>query len=166
MTCKRKMTEQGKNVLDRRTASSVAAVVDLDHAMAVAVDRDLGVQMFIRFVVGADGEHHRYLTGLITEARLLRDRGGLDPHQVARLEETYAWFNANLHCPPFSSSNWPKDSVSWFRDNAGEPIRRMWEIAHLLKEHGVSVRMLRSASPGKVLYEDSYQIVVEEWKQL
>ena len=68
MICKRKMTEQGKNVLDRSTASSVAAVVDLDHAMTVAVDRDLGVQMFIRFVVGADGEHHRYLTGLITEA--------------------------------------------------------------------------------------------------
>jgi hypothetical protein len=42
----------------------------------------------------------------------------------------------------------------------------MWEIAHLLKEHGVPVRMLRSENPGKVLYEDSYQIVVEEWKHL
>ena len=37
---------------------------------------------------------------------------------------------------------------------------------HLLKEHGVPVRMLRSENPGKVLYEDSYQIVVEEWKHL
>jgi hypothetical protein len=64
------------------------------------------------------------------EARLLRDRGGLDPHQVSWLEETYAWFNTNLPCPPSSSSNWPKDAVSWFRDNAGEPTRRMWEIAH------------------------------------
>ena len=165
MICNSKMTEQGKNVLDRRTASSVAAVVDLDHAMAVAVDRDLGVQMFIRFVVGVDGEHHRYLTGLITEARLLRDRGGSIHIRLP------AWRKPMRGSTPispalFSSSNWPKDSVSWFRDNAGEPIRRMWEIAHLLKEHGVPIRMLRSASPGKVLYEDSYQIVVEEWKQL
>lgn len=122
--------------------------------------------MFIRFVVGTDEEHDRHLTGLITEARLLRDRGGLDPHEISWLEETYAWFNSNLPCPPFSPSNWPKDAVSWFRDDAGEPIRRMWEIAHLLNEHDVPVRMLRSASPGKVLYEDSYQIVVEEWKHL
>ena len=48
----------------------------------------------------------------------------------------------------------------------GEPIRRMWEIAQLLKEHDVPVRMLRSASPGKVLYEDSFQVVVEEWKHI
>jgi hypothetical protein len=122
--------------------------------------------MYIRFVVGGDGEHHRSLTGLITEARLLRDRGGLDQHQVSWLEETYVWFNANLAVPPFSSSNWPRDAVTWFRHDAGEPIKRMWEIASLLKEHGVPVRMLRSANPGKVLYQDSCQIVVEEWKKL
>ena len=33
--------------------------------------------MFIRFVVGADDENHRLLTGLVTEARLLRDKGEL-----------------------------------------------------------------------------------------
>jgi hypothetical protein len=122
--------------------------------------------MFIRFVVGADGEHHRHLTGIITEARLLRDRGGLDQYQVSLLEDTYVWFSANLPVPPYSSSNWPRGAVAWFRDDAGEPIQRMWEIVSLLKEHGVPVRMLRSASPGKVLYEDSYQIVVVEWVQL
>jgi hypothetical protein len=68
--------------------------------------------------------------------------------------------------PPFSSSNWPRDTVTWFRDGAGEPIKRLWEIASLLKEHGIPVRMLRSANPGKVLYQDSCQIVVEEWKKL
>ena len=122
--------------------------------------------MFIRFVVGGDGEHQRSLTGIITEARLLRDKGGLDQYQISWLEEAYAWFNANVPVSPFSSSNWPRDAVTWFRDDAGEPIQRMWDIASLLKEHGVPVRMLRSVSPGKVLYEDSYQIVVEEWKQL
>ena|ERR1035441_3575372 len=122
--------------------------------------------MFIRFVVGGDREHHRFLTGLITEARLLRDRGGLNEHEVHLLEEIYAWFNSNIPVPPFSSTNWPDDAVSWFRDNAAEPIRRMWEIAALLKDHGVPVRMLRSANPGRVLYEDSYQIVVGEWKHL
>lgn len=33
--------------------------------------------MFVRFVVGCDGEHHRELTGIVTEASFLRDRGRL-----------------------------------------------------------------------------------------
>ena len=56
--------------------------------------------MFIRFVVGSDDEHHRLLTGVITEARLLRDRNALQDHEVDWLEETYAWLNAHLPCPP------------------------------------------------------------------
>jgi hypothetical protein len=122
--------------------------------------------LFIRFVVGLDDESHRDLTGLITEARLLRDAGSLDQVQVSWLEETYAWFNENLPTPPFKSSKWPRNAASWFKDDAAEPIKRMWEIAALLKQHGVPVRMVRSARPGKTLYEDVFQIVVEEWKEI
>jgi hypothetical protein len=122
--------------------------------------------MFIRFVVGSDGEHHRSLTGIITEARILRDKGALNQDQISWLEEAYVWFSANLPVPPFSSGNWPRDAVSWFRDDAAEPIKKMWEIASLLKQHGVPIRMLRSANPGKILYQDASQIVVEEWKKL
>jgi hypothetical protein len=125
-----------------------------------------GDQLFIRFVVGGEGDHHRSLTGIIREARLLRDRGDLDQNQVSWLEDAYAWFNANLPVPPFSSSNWPRDTVTWFRDDASEPIKRMWEITSLLKDHGIPVRLLRSPNPGKILYEDTYQVVVEEWKNL
>jgi hypothetical protein len=60
----------------------------------------------------------------------------------------------------------PRDAVTSFRDDAGEPIKKIWEIASLLKEHGVAVRVLRSANPGKILYQDACQIVVEEWKKL
>ena len=70
----------------------------------------------------------------------------------------------NLPVPPFKQL--PRDVVCWFRDEAGEPVQRMWDIASLLKECGVPVRLLRSARPGKILYEDDYQIVVEEWQSL
>jgi hypothetical protein len=120
--------------------------------------------MFIRFVVGSDGDHHRSLTGIVTEARLLRDKGHLDEYQTSRLEETYAWLSDNLPVPPFKQL--PRDVVCWFRDEAGEPVQRMWDIASLLKECGVPVRLLRSAHPGRILYEDDYQIVVEEWQSL
>jgi hypothetical protein len=120
--------------------------------------------MFIRFVVGGDGDHHRSLTGIITEARIRRENGDLDEHQSARLEDAYGWLNEHLPVPPFKQL--PSDAVAWFRDEAAQCIQEMWKIVYLLRECGVPVRMLRSANPGKVLYEDDYQILVKEWPSL
>jgi len=39
-------------------------------------------------------------------------------------------------------------------------------LVELLREHGLSVRLLRSRNPGKILYEDDYQVVVRDWKHL
>jgi hypothetical protein len=61
--------------------------------------------VFIRLVVGSDGDHHRALTGIIVEARLLRDRGELDQAEEARLETSYDWFEDHLPVPPFGDSN-------------------------------------------------------------
>ena len=122
--------------------------------------------MFIRFVVGSDNESHKLLTGVIAEARILRDNGVLNRHEAEWLEQTYEWLNENLPCPPFASSDWSWEACSWFKDDAGESIEKMWAIVSLLREHGVQVRLLKSRSPGKILYEDKYQVVVEEWKHI
>ena len=122
--------------------------------------------MFVRFVVGSDGQHHKELTGVLTEARLLRDRGDLTAEEDARLGDVYAWFNDNVPVPPFSTGRFPRDAVAWFKDNAREPVTRMWDVVALLREHGVEVRLLRSANPGRVVYEDSVQVLVDEWNRL
>jgi hypothetical protein len=122
--------------------------------------------VFIRFVVGADGQHHRELTGIITEARLLRDLGELSADESARLEALYNWFNEHLAVPPFSTRSWPRDAVAWFKDDAHGPVRRMWDFVALLEDHGVPVRLPRSSNPGRVLYEDQDQVVVAEWNRL
>ena len=122
--------------------------------------------MYIRFVVGKDGENHRLLNGVITEARILRDNYGLENYQIEQLEELYEWLNENLPVPPFSTNNWSRNSISWFKDRAGEPIKKIWEIVALLKDCDVPVRMIRSIKPGRILYEDDFQIVVEEMKKL
>ena len=64
--------------------------------------------MFVRFVVGSDGQHHKELTGVLTEARLLRDRGDLTAEEDARLGDVYAWFNDNVPVPPFSTGRFPR----------------------------------------------------------
>src|SRR5262245_18107767 len=122
--------------------------------------------MFARFVVGTDGEDHRWLTGVVTEIGCLREAGELEEYEVTLLEETYTWLNDHLPCPPFSTSRWPKQAACWFKDDAGACIERMWVLVSMLKEHGVATRVLRSRNPGKVLYEDEYQIVVREWSRI
>ena len=110
--------------------------------------------MFVRFVVGSDGQHHKELTGIITEARLLRERGELTTDEEDLLEDLYEWFNEHVPVPPFESRRLPRDAVAWFRDDAGEPVAKMWDIVALLREHGVDVRLLGR----RILAESSMRI--------
>ncbi len=121
--------------------------------------------MFIRFVMGLEREHHRDLTGVITEARLLRDDGRLDHAELEWLAEAYAWLNENLPVPPFYRG-WPSSAASWFKDGARDSIRRVWGIVSILRVNGLPVRVLRSRSPGKILYEDEHQVVADEWRRI
>jgi len=120
---------------------------------------------FVRFVVARQDEDPFWETGIFTLARKLRDYGKLEPHEVERLNDVYAWFNSHVPCPPFKamreSEEWSADAVAWFKDEAAEPIGRMWEIVAILKEHGVPVRFFRSTAPGPIVYSDDVQIVAE-----
>jgi hypothetical protein len=121
--------------------------------------------MFVRFVAGSDVENAFWLTGVFTEARLLREAGRLYAHEVELLAETYAWFNQHLPCPPFEAmiarGRWTADAVAWFRDDAGECIRRIWDLVHLLRENSVPVRLIATERPGKIVCQDRFQIVAE-----
>lgn len=123
-------------------------------------------RVFVRFVVGSEGQHHKQLTGIFTEARLLRDRGELTHEEEGRLAELYEWFNEHVPVPPFSTGRIRGDVVAWFKHDAGDPVTKMWNLAALLREHGVEVRLLRSMNPGRVVYEDQVQVVVDEWNRL
>ena len=121
--------------------------------------------MYVRFVVGGDGEDHRRQTGVIAETRLLRDEGRLTDYENAWLDQIFAWFNDNVPVPPYSSKDWPRDVAAWFKAKAATPaISRIWDVIALLREHGKHVRILRSKNPGIVYYEDKMQIVVSEFR--
>ena len=121
--------------------------------------------MFVRFVVGKDTANAAWLTGIITEARILSDDGALYRHEVAQIEAAFAWFNQNLPCPPFRrmlrSGLWTRNAVCWFRAGASEPVGRVWDLVAVLREHGALVRLVKTAQPGRIVYEDRWQVVAE-----
>lgn len=81
------------------------------------------------------------------------------------LEETYNWFKQSLPVPDrLSRSTRPhahRAALSWYKDSAGEHIRRMRTLADLLGTHGYTVEMLRTHRPGFIVYEDDTQIAAE-----
>ena len=121
--------------------------------------------MYLRFVVGSDTDDHRHLTGIITEARSLRDEELLHDFEDTWLEKQFNWFNDHVPVPPYTKSDWPSGCAAWFKNNeaAAEAIKRMWEFVNLLRENGKNVRVLKSKKPGFILYEDDVQVVVSEF---
>lgn len=121
--------------------------------------------MYVRFVVGADDENPSWLTGVIIKAGDLLDEGALYEYESALLEQTFAWFNEHLPCPPFKaklrSGEWTREAVCWFRPEAEEPLERIWDLVALLKERGTPVRMITTRKPGRIVYSDPHQVVAE-----
>jgi hypothetical protein len=121
--------------------------------------------MFLRFVVGTDADNAFRLDGVFTEAASLRNAGELDRYESQWLQAIFDWFHVHLPCPPFRKMQragaWTRNAVCWFRDDAGEPLNRIWDIVALIEHHGVPVRLLRARRPGTIVYRDEYQIVAE-----
>ena len=134
-----------------------------------------GARPYLRFVVGADFDRPRRLAGpfqspfcpdadTLTLALSQGERGAeaVPEWYRAELTEAFAWFCENLAVPPFRRHRRWGRAVCWFRSDAGEPLERMWDLAILLRQIDVPVRLLRSHEPGQVLWADEHQIVARK----
>lgn len=118
---------------------------------------------YIRFVVGLEQDTPTLQTGVVTELRMLmeEEESELAPYEITYIKAFFEWLSLNLNVPPFKEEGWGPDAISWFKDSADQFIVRFWEMKVLLENHGKFVRVLKTDSPGEVLYEDEYQIVAE-----
>jgi len=121
---------------------------------------------YIRFVVGSDNDDHRKLTGIITESQILISNTRLEEYEVKCIEEIFDWFNCNLKVPTYSQNKKLINSAAYFKETATKHINKMWDLVHFLKENNKQVKILKSKNPGEILYEDEYQIVVREYKNI
>jgi hypothetical protein len=119
--------------------------------------------MYIRFVIDTrHGESGRNMGLFMAMERLHQDKL-LYGYEIELEEEIYQWFRKNLKVPRVlsagSSNHYRKPgAISWFRSTAVEHIDKMRQYAQILEAHGVSVSQVTTERPGKILYEDEYQI--------
>ena len=118
--------------------------------------------MYLRFVVNEFSEEANQRLGIFHAIRYLKDDGEFLPYELAQAEQTMNWFSNNLESPlDYLNKQKSKKSdvfVSWFKVSAKLHIQKVREFAILLESKGVIVEQLKTNSPGKIVYEDDYQV--------
>jgi hypothetical protein len=108
---------------------------------------------FIRFSGKAAGDSSVRRLGVFTIAYdVCRE---LDAGQARPLRDELSWFERHLPVPRRIDER----SIFWFRSDAGEVATRVWQLVDLLVAHGWLIEVQRvRLFPGRVVYEDDYQI--------
>ena len=95
-------------------------------------------------------------SGLFLAAGRVEDRKALPAATRDQLREHLSWFNLHLVVPSLGEHDWR--ALFWFRSDAGEMIERIWDLAAILREEDVRVRMVWTRQPGRIVYSDKHQV--------
>nr|WP_202454895.1 hypothetical protein [Streptomyces sp. SID8367] len=119
---------------------------------------------YVRFQ-GTERHERGHFPGVFVLANELAAQGRLTDEQYRFWRASNDWYDANYpnptHVDPrvYDRELHP-GAVAWFKKSADDLIGRVAGYLELLAAHGVECRRLESADPGRVVYEDAYQIVV------
>jgi len=131
--------------------------------------RDLA---YLRFAVAQRHENSQRGLGIFQALYRLHDEGKLHAYEEEHFRTVSDWFNKHLETPTrFTAAKPPyhrkqSKAISWFRDTAHEHILYLREMAAILENHGVPVRMMKAERVGYVVYEDEHQVVAEPFSDL
>jgi len=125
--------------------------------------------MFVRFVIHKNDADSGRRQGLFQAVSDLEHDNVLLEHEQEQYDEIYEWLRKHLKKPrSFTRSSKPHAknvALSWFKDSAVEHIAKMHALAQLLQAHGIAVDVLQTERPGYVVYEDSFQVAAEPFKE-
>jgi hypothetical protein len=99
--------------------------------------------------------------GIFVAVDHLRRKGLLSPADQEIYLEVDDWFLAELPEPPFYGDGNSIGAVTWFKTaTAGDLIARLAPLRELLARSGVAHDLVTSSDPGRVIYEDRWQVGV------
>lgn len=117
--------------------------------------------MLVRFCVLARDPESHSPQGVFQAAIELRDAGRLADYEEEWLERDLGWLREHLPSPACLCESGNERAICWFRPDARRPIEKVRGMVALLEAHGLFVRMVTTADPGLILYEDDWQVVAK-----
>lgn len=113
--------------------------------------------MYTRFVAIKRRGMTRVRTGIFIAAYALR-RHGVQSGSRGELVRLLKWFAVNLPVPR-DDAFCDGAGQCWFRSGVETAARQLWELKFLLERHGRRVVQIYNRDPGRITYQDLYQIV-------
>ncbi|AXK35121.1 hypothetical protein DVA86_23205 [Streptomyces armeniacus] len=119
---------------------------------------------YVRFQSPRPNERgHR--TGVFGLINTLAREGKLSAEQESFRRANNTWFNAaytdpSTVDPTVYDQRVNPGAAAWFKASATHLVERVPGYLEILAAHGVECRTVRSADPGRVVYEDDVQVVV------
>jgi hypothetical protein len=95
--------------------------------------------------------------GIFQVAGAVQDTMRLSDEQRRQLDAAMRWFNRRLPVP-YVGRRWDTKAIFWLKYDATECRRRIAQLARQLRALGITVEVRQTARPGKIVYEDDFQI--------
>ncbi len=112
--------------------------------------------MYLRFVTTRIHKDSHKPQGVFAASYALLDSADLTREKWEHLRGLTIWFNANLPTPPKKFDS--RRAIFWFKSSAEESIRKVWELVHVLREHGYHVEVHKCRRLGNIVWEDDFQV--------
>lgn len=111
--------------------------------------------MFLRFVTTRIDKDSHKQEGVFAASYALLESGQLTKDEWTCIKELLNWFNVNLPHPPKTFNS--KRAIFWFKAASEENIQKIWELVHVLRQHGHYVEVHKCRQLGNILWEDEFQ---------
>ena len=117
--------------------------------------------MYLRFISREQDENSRSFVGVFTHVYRIRNSEELLPHEKETLEHSLGWLKMHLKVPAVLKDEGNERAICWFKDTAKRPMEHVWQLVHLLRDHGIHMELVKTNDPGVILYEDGWQVVAK-----
>lgn len=119
---------------------------------------------YVRFQALRQNERGNF-TGVFGLVNTLAREGRLSDEEEAFRRANNRWYDAAYTSPSTIDPTVYDDTINplaaaWFKPSATHLMERVSGYLRILTAHDVECRMIVSADPGRVIYEDGVQIVV------
>lgn len=115
---------------------------------------------YFRFCADYVSPYTRQRYGIfIAVWHLVRDKK-VSPEDESAYWRAREWFESNLPIPPYHQEGNPDKAITWFKESAMNSlvVQKLATYQDIANRHGTKIELVSTDSPGRVIYEDEYQI--------
>ncbi len=99
--------------------------------------------------------------GIFQLAFELRDRFDAPDYVTRIMAEHLSWLKLNLKSPKVLDDDDNARAICWFKSAAQEPLAHIWPMKAMLEDYGYSIDVLKTRDPGRIIYEDDWQVAAK-----